>query len=209
MIPPILHRTVPMLTTPEVEAWWSHAFELLPGWDLRTWRDPLDPADFPLTAGHWWRCTSGAQMAGLVRLEVLWHHGGVYLDSDVELYRPLDSLLGADVFACWQDAKIVPDAVIGAAAEHPAILECIDLAIARLDEGAHRSGPDVTTDVLHARSDVCLLLPPGSFYPYAHTERHRRSEDHQTSQPWAFGAHHWHASWVEHRHDSQTRRRRR
>ncbi len=29
-----------------------------------------------------------------MRLEVLWHLGGVYLDSDFEPYRPLDSLLG-------------------------------------------------------------------------------------------------------------------
>jgi hypothetical protein len=48
--------------------------------------------------------------------------------------------------------------------------------------------------VLPNRDDVALL-PPGSFYPYHYTERHRRHEDHAAA-PWTFGAHHWAASWL-------------
>lgn len=195
MIPRVIHRTVPYVTTAEADAHWARADELLPGWDLRTWRDPLDPDDFPLTSAAWPQCTSGAQHAGLVRLEVLHRHGGVYIDSDVELYRSLDPLLGAQAFAAWQDPAIVPDAVLAAEPGHPAIAACIGLALARIDGGAHRSGPDVTTEVLVGRDDV-LLLPPGSFYPYHYTERRRRDEDHQKANPWAFGAHHWAASWL-------------
>ncbi len=194
MIPAVLHRTVGVMTSPEVEQFWSDACALHPKWEQRTWRDVLNPGDFPLTSAHWHECTSGAQYAGLVRLEVLWHHGGFYIDSDFESYRPLDPLLGADLVAGWQDRDIVPDAVLGATPKHPAIRDCIDLAIARLGEGAHRSGPDVTTEVFPTAG--ALLLPPGAFYPYPYTERHRRLEDHRSAQPWAFGAHHWHASWV-------------
>jgi hypothetical protein len=195
-IPRILHRTVPTETTAEVEGFWRAACLMHPEWEHRTWRDPLDPADFPETSPVWDRCTSGAQLAGLVRLEALWHHGGVYIDSDVEMYRPLDPLCGVAGFAGWEDARVVPDAVLGFTPQHPAVAEMIDLAYAAVRDGhgAWKSGPGVTTTVLPGRRDV-LLLPPGSMYPYHYTERHRRGEDHRSKQPWALMAHHWHHSW--------------
>ena len=193
MIPRRLVRTVPTRTTTEVEAFWRRARDLHPGWDHVTWRDPIDPDRFPLTARYWRKCRNGAQRAGLIRLETLWHDGGIYIDSDVELYRPLDPLLGADLFAGWESVGSLNDAVIGATPGHPAIADCIQLAIRRLPRGALHSGPKVVNDVLRARTDV-LLLPPQCFSPYHWTERHRRHEDHQAAHPWAFGAHHWHNS---------------
>lgn len=198
-IPRILHRTVPEDTSPEVDQWWAHACALHPGWEYRTWRDPLDPAEWPRTGHLWEQCTSGAQRAGLIRLEALQRFGGVYLDSDVELYRPLDALLGAPAFAGWEDPRVVPDAVLGSVADHPILDLMLEEACraVELGLGAWESGPGVTTALLPNRRDV-LLLPPGSFYPYHYSEKNRRrNTDHRTEQPWAFGAHHWHASWVK------------
>jgi mannosyltransferase OCH1-like enzyme len=195
VIPRRLIRTVPTDTTSEVEAFWATAIDLHPGWDHVTLRDPIDPAQFPITSPYWERCSHGAQMAGLVRLEALLHHGGIYLDSDVELYRPLDALTHLPGFAGWEDAQTVPDAVLGFEAEHPAIDECLTLAIGRLEQGPWASGPGVTTEVLPGRPDV-LLLPPGSFYPYHYSERHLRHDNHAGAHPYAFGAHHWAASWL-------------
>ncbi len=195
-IPRILHRTVPADTTDEVEGWWTAAAELLPGWALVTHRDPLDPADWPETGDLWPRCTSGAQRAGLIRLEALHRWGGVYVDSDVELYRDLEPLLELPAFAAWEDRKVVPDAVLGAEPGHPAFAVMLERARAEIlkGSGAWASGPGVTTAVLPGRPDV-LVLPPGTFYPYHYTEKDRRDEDHRTAQPWAFGAHHWAHSW--------------
>lgn len=201
MIPPRLIRTIPEHTSAEVERFWEWACELHPGWDHITYRDPLDPADFPYTSPAWDLCTSGAQRAGLIRLEALWLHGGIYIDSDVELYRPLDALLDLRGFAAWEDTDTVPDAVLGAEDLHPALWDCLQLALERIrtaDRGwrfAWETGPGVTTAVLAGRADF-LLLPPGAFFPYHYTERHRRHEDHAAANPWAFGAHHWHASWL-------------
>jgi hypothetical protein len=195
VIPRRLIRTVPAEVDEEAEGFWSRFGELHPGWELITFRDPVDPAEFPLTAGHWDRCVSGAQRAGLIRLEALHRLGGVYVDADVEPYRPFDPLLGVDAFAAWEDAHVVPDAVLGAAAGHPAIRSAIDLAVERLDLGAWESGPGVTTELLPGRADV-LLLPPGSFYPYPYNRKELRHHDHAREQPWAFVAHHWTMSWV-------------
>ncbi len=205
MIPRILHRSVPATTAATTEQRWARAVELHHDWSHLTWRDPLDPDLFPLTAPHWHRCVAGAQLAGLVRLELLCTHGGIWLDSDVDLYRPLDPLLGCPAFAAWEDADCVPDAVLGAAPNHPAMRACLELAIRRINSdvtdwrtgrGPWATGPGVTTTVLPGRSDV-LLLPPGSFYPVHYRDKDRTEWSVvEVSQPWAFGAHCWDASWL-------------
>lgn len=202
MIPARLIRTVPKNTTAEVEAFWSGAQRLHPRWDTVTYRDPIDPGIFPITSPHWEKCTSGAQFAGLVRLEALYGTGGIYLDSDVELFRPLDSLRACSAFAAWEDDEVIPDAVLGAEPHHPAILACLELALERLNSdttdwrtgpGAWGTGPGVTTTALPDRPDV-LVLPPGSFYPVHYSQKNHLTR--LKPDPWTFGVHHWHGSWV-------------
>jgi len=206
MIPRILFRTVPAVTDEQTEAWWAASRSLTPGWQHLTYRDPIDPTDFPLTARHWASCTSGAQMAGLIRLEALYNHGGIYLDSDVELWRPVDSLLQVHGFAAWEDQNTIPDAILGFQAGHPALPVMIAEAIARLGDGAWQSGPGVTTRNLQGRDDV-LLLPPQAFYPYHWRAREKQKHDQTTvegranlaqlraTSPFSFGAHYWRHSW--------------
>lgn len=202
LIPSALHRTVPAETNAQVEAWWSSFTDLHPGWNLHTWRDPLDPADWPETSGLWDRCTSGAQKAGLIRLEAIWTHGGVYVDSDVECYRPLDPLLNVGCFvAGWEDAKTIPDAVFAAPPNHPVTAELLDAARRSVEvgQGAWDSGPGVFTKILPvaAKRGDALLLPPGTMYPYHWKNKQQdRAKNHRDAQPWALMAHHWNASWL-------------
>jgi mannosyltransferase OCH1-like enzyme len=202
MIPRRIVRTVPEVIDDQAERWWATVDELHPGWELVTWRDPIPEAHFPRTFALWPLCTSGAQRAGLVRLEDIASRGGIYLDSDVELYRSLDPLRGTEGFAGWEDAGTVADAVFGAQPHHAAIQACLTRACelvasqgAAGSRAAWASGPGVFTALLPGRDDV-LLLPPGSFYPYHYTERNRRHEDYARAQPWAFAAHHWAGSWL-------------
>jgi len=205
MIPATLIRSVPEHPDEQQERLWRLACDMHPDWRHVTYRDPIDPAGFPITSPHWRRCLSGAQLAGLVRLEALWAHGGIWLDSDVELHRHLGPLLQCSAFAAWEDLSIVPDAVLGAEPEHPAIGACLDLAIARItgdgktwrdDRGAWSTGPGVTTTVLPGRDDV-LLLGPDSFYPIHYVPRETladRIAAHNPA-PWTFGTHLWAWSW--------------
>lgn len=193
---------MPAETTEEVERFWQISRELHPGWVHITFRDPIDPADFPITSPVWPLAQSGAQLAGLVRLEAVWRTGGIWLDSDVELFRSLRPLCGYEAFAAWEDANTVPDAVFGAEAGHPAIKACMLEAVRRIQtdtgdwrtgNGAWSTGPGVFTSILPNRGDVALLGPE-AFYPVHYSEKEKL--DSFIPGPDTFGLHRWHASWL-------------
>lgn len=196
-IPRIIHRTVPAETSTEVQAWWDEVVALHPGWDCRTYRDPLDPADWPLTGDLFARCQNGAQLAGLVRLEALHRDGGIYVDSDVKGFRSFEPLLRCEGFAGWEDETTVPDAVLGFRKGHPAVEVLLAKARASIEGGgdAWLSGPGVTTEVLPGRDDV-LLLPPGALYPFHYLQKGKAAEVNGSPPPYAFCAHQWQGSWL-------------
>lgn len=209
-IPRVIHRTVPQHREAAVDRFWREFGAMYPDWELRSWEEPLDPADFPVTSPLWSLCQSGAQRAGLVRLELLWTHGGIYVDSDVQPLRRMDELLSCRVFGAWEDANCVPDAVLGAVPGHPAVGEMLNMAAERLKAGqdAWHTGPGVTTTVMPKRRDV-TVLPPGAFYPYHYLEKARARENFRETAPWAYAVHHWHGSWLtpEQRESQQKRQR--
>lgn len=205
MIPARIIRTIPEHPPEEAERFWQQACDLHPGWEHVTYQDPMNPDWWPLTAKAWPLCKTGAQFAGLIRLEALYHGGGIYIDSDLELFRSLEPLRSVTAFAMWEDNSTVPDFVLGAEPKHPAIAECLELALERIrsdsgdwraGNGAWATGPGVTTTVLPGRDDV-LLLPPATFAPYHYSELAREHEDF-SGQPFTFGAHRWRHSWEGH-----------
>jgi mannosyltransferase OCH1-like enzyme len=208
MIQRNLVRVVPETTSERAEILWQEARDLHPGWVHTTYRDPIDPAMFPRTSPYWSDCTNGAQLAGLIRLEALLIHGGAYIDSDVHLVRPLDDLLANEVVVAYEDEFVIPDAVILAEANHPAVHACLRLALARLngtsaeprswmtDRGAWSTGPGVTTTVLKDRADV-TVLGPESFYPVWYHPRDTLAERLAEFEPGpdTYGVHEWAFSW--------------
>jgi len=193
MIPQRLIRTVPEKTSGEVETWWEQACLLHPDWEHVTLRDPIDRQDFPLTGPSWEGCESGAQLADLIRAEELYLRGGVYIDSDVEVLRPFDSLLGVKGFLGWEDTEHICNAVMGFEGNHFGLAVYIETALSRLKEGTWASGVGTITEVFRNRLDT-LLLPPQALYPIHYSAKHITQEPWSTVH-WCFTTHHWRHSW--------------
>lgn len=208
MIPKILFRTVPDQTSALQEEWWKTCVDKTPGWEHITYRDGtklMDPGDWRFTGHLWDQCESGAHKADLIRLEAMYKHGGFYVDSDVELLRPLEPLLHSPFVAGWEDRLNVPNAMFGASMANKLVLDMLNQVISEegFAQGVWHSGPGVFNQ--HLKGSDALLLPPGSFYPYHYKEKKefdqktlagRRALQRRLKEtPWAYAVHHWTASW--------------
>jgi mannosyltransferase OCH1-like enzyme len=203
-IPPVLHRIVlpPMADRGYVRRNWRRLGRMHRGWTLRTWSEP-SPVDFPETFPLLEACRSAAQRADILRLELLWRHGGIYVDTDCEPVRPLDPLLGLGCFFGSEDGVHLTNSVIGATPGHPAIRAYLDAVLTQgrvhLDLPPNEAtGPVFATEVLAGRDDV-VVLPPAAFYPepfVASTQRRRLSR-RRLAGPDTYLIHRWAHSWKE------------
>ena len=189
MIPKILHRVVPEDVPERFEAFWQAWCEMHPTWQTFTWQDPLDPCDWEL-GSLFERCTAGAQLAGLVRIEAVWRLGGVYVDMDMEPVRPIDDLLENELFICTQGGGILTDAMFGATAGHKGLRACMDVLGDWWSPDPHDTGPSLTTRVLTGRDDV-TVLPTEAFYPYLW------HEDERSPAAGTYAIHRWNHSWKD------------
>jgi hypothetical protein len=196
----------------EFQAYGRRWKELHPAWPVRDWstvgglgllqNQALFDAPPP---AHLHRCR-----ADVVRLEVLWRFGGVYVDTDVEPVRPLGPLLqgvearGASAFIVWSSnrwrgRRLVSNAVLGAAPRHPFIAR----AIAGLGPSvAAHPGRALAFQTVHYLTDLLgpvnrrgvtadgvLVLPEASFYPRSILQR--RAGQPVQVRPETYGVHHW------------------
>lgn len=84
--PPLIERCI--------ESWRRY----LPDYELLEWNESnFDPQSHPFTA-EMYRRRKWAFVTDYVRLWAVHQHGGIYLDSDTELFASLDPLLDASAF---------------------------------------------------------------------------------------------------------------
>jgi mannosyltransferase OCH1-like enzyme len=156
-----------------------------PGWRFVEWNDAT--IDFSGT----WLCKAYVArkfnvVSDFVRMQVLLRHGGVYLDTGIELIKPLDPLLAAPAFLGIQTRELSLDwlngAVIGAPPGHRLIrriLDCFEEGMVQTRNYLSFTGPGRITNLVlfekltaHPFQDVLqrnpalALFTTEYFYPY-------------------------------------------
>ena len=95
-----------------------------------------------------------AFVSDVARLKIIYENGGIYLDTDVEVLKPLDDLLNNPCFIGWQDEKYVANGLgFGAEKENKFIgenLKCYENESFINDDGSlnMKACPIYTTEVL-------------------------------------------------------------
>lgn len=175
MIPKVIHRTIQRDTNEVIDVCWERAQELHPSWEFKTW---YDEDEYPYVGPYLSECPSGAFRADLIRLDVIYRFGGVYLDSDVYLIKPIDELTNNEAFCSGEYSAAFGNIAFGAVAEHPAIKAALELASSQVgnikttpsfrskaSSGPQAWGPHIHTTAFYGRDDV-TRLPTVSFQPY-------------------------------------------
>lgn len=174
-IPRILHRiwvgTEPM--PDDFAAFGEEWSRMHPDWEHHLWTEENLPADLErreiLDTSR-----IPAERADLLRYELLWRFGGVYVDADMEPLKPLDPLLeGRDFFIGDLKPGRVNNAVIGAAKGHPIaegamreakVMTYTDAKDAPVEEIKVSTGPRFLDTVVE-RFPAVTRLAPETFYP--------------------------------------------
>lgn len=210
MIPKIIHyvwvgpKPFPRDGRENLERWQK----LCPDYQFRLWSE--DNLDFSSRfVRQAYAAKAYNRVANYARMRALLDHGGIYLDHDIELLKPLDGLLDNRCFAGFQTLKpevpdLVNNAVVGAEPGHPfirSVLAALEAMDGRVNV-ASGSGPGLVSRLLRERGltkpsseiqqiDGVTLYPPRYFYPYEWTE----TFDPQCVTPDTVAIHRWAHLW--------------
>jgi mannosyltransferase OCH1-like enzyme len=148
------------------------------------------------------------EIADLLRYEILYQYGGVYIDMDFECLQPLDILHHLyDFYVGLQplDSGLVQLGIglIGSIPHHPILRQCIEgVAENYRLAGAHagvtvKSGPAYLTKIfvqVAGKNNLCdIAFPAHYFYPLGATKSQCMHNAWRTHG--SFGIHHWAKSW--------------
>lgn len=125
MIPKIIHycwfgkREIPKILCSYIETWnkklQDYTFYL---WNEDNFDLNLCPfARQAYDAGYY------AHVSDYVRIYALYHYGGIYLDTDIEVIKPFDSILNNEILLSCDDIGNISGAFIAAKQSHPFIKE--------------------------------------------------------------------------------------
>lgn len=93
--------------------------QLNPDFVIKRWTEQdIDLEKYPIVATAM-RRGRYALAADVIRMYAVFKEGGIYLDTDVELLKPLKPLLKFDAFAGWESSFWFTTAVFGASRHHP------------------------------------------------------------------------------------------
>ncbi|OQP47187.1 hypothetical protein A4H97_06675 [Niastella yeongjuensis] len=155
---------------------------LHPSWSIKRWDESNAPMSLPYIKkakenNNW------ANISNYVRLYALGREGGIYLDTDMKVLQPLDKLLLHNCFLGFESGSNeggefwVNNAIMGAQANHPFVMECEQYLLEQFDgtEQANLSSPQLVTALLKTRRglkqygrqslDDIMLYEKEVFYP--------------------------------------------
>jgi len=198
MVPKIIHRFWSGPEMPEEyrrfgESWARHH----PEWEMKLWKDDNLPS--LVHQKLYDQAETPCYKSELVRYEVVFQQGGIYVDTDFECLRSIEPLIeGLEAFSAQQYDDIQKPGAIacgffGAVPGHPWIKDILDRIPHAWDPQLDTIGPPFFTSITLRHPEV-KILDKKFFYPYNSWEKHRRAGPF----PEAFAVHHWEGSWVKH-----------
>lgn len=130
MIPKIIHycwfgrNPKPALAEKCIQSW----KRFCPDYEIIEWNeDNFDISSCPLYVRQAYDAKKWAFVTDYVRLKVVYDHGGIYMDTDVELKKRLDALLCYKAYFGFENGILVNTGLgFGAVMGHPIVKEIMD-----------------------------------------------------------------------------------
>jgi mannosyltransferase OCH1-like enzyme len=193
VIPSIIHHIwigpdpLPDDYRPYIESWKREH----PGWKHLLWTEENLPED-PIRPEILERLRAPVERADILRLEILYRYGGVYVDTDLECLRPVGDLLADEDFVgvCLKPGRMT-NTFIASAPRHPLLdralreLQPMDVywTMSSTNSIKDVAGPPLLRRLAADHADIKLLEPP-LFFPSTPEERERAVAVHHMARTW-------------------------
>ncbi|MCP4482335.1 MAG: glycosyltransferase [bacterium] len=149
----------------------------LPNYELVEWNETNTRFDKNLENNRFVReCYNRklwAFVADFFRCKILYEHGGIYFDTDIEVLKPFDNLLDKDLFIGYQNSSGSLNAsVFASKAKHAFLKDLINFYNAEIWDVNFFTIPDVLNYIYYKYkgSDKITIYPKEYFYPYFYDE---------------------------------------
>jgi hypothetical protein len=119
----------------------------LPDYEVVRWDEDSFDVGCSLYTKQAYEAGKYAFVTDFVRLWALHEHGGIYMDTDVEVIRALDPFLQCSAFTGFEATEFIPTGIMGAIKGHPWIGRLLEYYADRpfiKEDGM----PDLTTNVM-------------------------------------------------------------
>ena len=187
-----------------------------PDWEYRLWTDE-DAKVFPMKNRELFEsATNFGEKADIFRYEILYRHGGLYADTDVECLRSFDALhqlcdfyIGLDTLEPKFRSPRLSNALLASIPGHPMLEFCLKSMSGEGSREDHdliqkRTGPGLVTRAFFKICDDIryknVALPSSYFYPLPAPERNGMLGG-AIKDAWvqneSFAIHYWDGSWIE------------
>lgn len=152
---------------------------------------------------HFDNASNYGERSDILKWEIVYRYGGVYIDTDFECYRPLNELHYLfDFYTCLQplDTGMVQlgAALFAARPYHPILARCVQDITPGEGPIIVRTGPihftNVCINTLVHSEGYNIVLPSSYFYPCGYEESLQCP--YIWKKPESFGVHHWAGSWL-------------
>lgn len=173
MIPKKIHycwfggKPLPKSARRCISSWKKHC----PDFEIIRWDEESFDINCNAYCKEMYRLRKWAFLTDYIRLKVIYENGGIYFDTDVELLKPLNTLLNERAFMGMETTKYVNTGLgFGAEKGHPFIRENME-AYEELDNfDSLEACPTVTTRILEKygidrNSDMIQQVAGVSVYP--------------------------------------------
>lgn len=145
MIPKIIHycwfgkKKMPELAEQCTESW----KKFLAGYHIVLWNEETFDIESAIYTREAYLAGKYAFVTDYVRLYALYHFGGIYMDTDVEIVKNLDDLLHLPGFSGFENEKYVPTGIMASEPLNPWVKEQLDWY-----EGRHFMGTDGKPEII-------------------------------------------------------------
>lgn len=131
-VPKIIHycwfgkKPLPELALKCIASW----RKFLPGYEIKEWNeDNFDVNQIPYTAEAY-KCKKYAFVSDYARFKIMYEHGGIYFDTDVEVIKPMDDIIAKGSFfgmeASQKNSSCAPGLGFACPPHHELCQEMID-----------------------------------------------------------------------------------